>query len=110
MKYEIVAVGDIHWGALDADRQRLELSIIPEYLEQHDIDLLVICGDYFDHKLMLNSQASLQSVDFMSQLIQLSHRKGDEFKIRVFDGTRSHDYDQHEVFKPFDDIEGFRLN
>ena len=109
MKYEIVAVGDIHWGALDADKQRLELSIIPEYLEQHDIDLLVICGDYFDHKLMLNSQASLQSVDFMSQLIQLSHRKGHEFKIRVFDGTRSHDYDQLEVFQPFDDGDIFRL-
>jgi hypothetical protein len=103
LKYNIVAVGDIHWGALDADKQRAELSILPEYLESNDVDLLVICGDYFDHKLLLNSQASLQSIDFMSQLRNLSTKKTHPFKIRIFDGTHSHDYDQLEVFTPFDD-------
>ena len=107
MKYKIVCIADIHWGALDADKQRKELSIIFEYLSEHKIDLVVICGDYFDHKLLLNSQASLQSIDFMSSLRRLSIENG--FKIRIFDGTRSHDYDQLEVFVPFDDGNNFRV-
>lgn len=107
MKYKIACVGDIHWGALDADKQRKELSILPEYLSNNKIDLLVICGDYFDHKLLLNSQASLQAIDFMNELRHLSIEKS--FKIRVFDGTRSHDYDQLEVFMPFDNGDTFRV-
>lgn len=107
MKYNIVCVGDIHWGALDADKQRKELSIIPEYLSGHNIDLLVICGDYFDHKLLLNSQASLHAIDFMSEMIKIAKEK--RFKIRIFDGTRSHDYDQLEVFIPLDDGSTFRV-
>jgi DNA repair exonuclease SbcCD nuclease subunit len=107
MKYKIVCIADIHWGALDADKQRKELSIISEYLSEHKVDLVVICGDYFDHKLLLNSQASLQSIDFMSELRKMSKDKG--FKIRIFDGTRSHDYDQLEVFMPFDDGDTFRV-
>ena len=107
MKYKIVAVGDIHWGALDAEKQLKELSILPEYLRDNDIDLLVICGDYYDHKLLLNSQASLLSIEFMTKLKDLSIEK--DFKIRIFDGTHSHDYDQLEVFRPFEDGDRFRI-
>lgn len=107
MQYNIVAVGDIHWGALDANKQKEELPIISEFLTNNDVDLLVICGDYFDHKLLLNSQASLYAIEFMSKLRDISIAK--DFKIRIFDGTHSHDYDQLEVFMPFDDGDKFRV-
>lgn len=109
MHYNIVALGDIHWGCLDANKQFSELQIITEYLETHDVDLVVICGDYFDHKLLLNSQASLMSVEFMNNLRVLSKNEKHPFKIRIFDGTHSHDHNQLEVFRPFDDGDTFRV-
>jgi hypothetical protein len=101
VKYKIAAIGDIHWGALDAEKQWSELSFLFDYLQSAKINLLVICGDYFDHKLLLNSQASVMSIDFMHKLIKIAKKK--KFIIRVIVGTRSHDYDQLEVFAPMED-------
>lgn len=109
MKYKILCVGDVHWGCMDAVKQYEELRILPEYLENHEIDLLVFCGDYFDHKLMLNSEASLLSLKFMNDMRMLSRNEKHPFKIRIFTGTRSHDYDQLRAFDSFDDGDTFRV-
>ena len=57
MIYKILCGADFHWGAMDPDKQKEELRFIYEYLEKKPIDLLVICGDYFDHRLLLNSKS-----------------------------------------------------
>ena len=102
-------MADIHWGVMDAIKQYQELRCVTEYLDENEIDLLVICGDYFDHKLMLNSQASILSIKFMNELRMRSLNDKHPFKIRIFKGTHSHDYDQLEVFKPLDDGDTFRV-
>ena len=109
MKYKILCVGDVHWGCMDANKQYEELRILPEYIENHEIDLLVFCGDYFDHKLMLNSEASLLSIKFMNDMRMLSLNEKHPFKIRIFTGTRSHDYDQLRAFESLDDGDTFRI-
>lgn len=92
MKYKILTMADIHWGAMDADKQKEELEFIFEYIIDNDIDLLVIAGDYFDHRLLLNSKACIYAIEMLDRLIALA--ESNNFIIRMFVGTKSHDYDQ----------------
>lgn len=100
MKYKILTLADVHWGAMDADKQRQELEFIYEYLKKNPIDLLVIAGDYFDHRLLLNSKACLSAIDMFDRLNTLSMYSGNTFEIRMFVGTKSHDYDQLDALIP----------
>lgn len=92
MTYKIFALGDVHWGVMDPDKQRAELEFIPDYLSKNKVDLVVICGDYFDHRLSLNSRACVYALEFLDRLIALAEYM--DFQIRMFPGTKSHDYDQ----------------
>ena len=106
MKYNILASADYHWGAMDADKQYEESAFIINYLKSHDIDLYVICGDYFDHRLLMNSKSAFNSIRLIDEIKTLSKEKN--FKIVIFDGTESHDYDQLEIFRTFED-ENFKI-
>ena len=101
LKYKILASADYHWGAMEAERQYKESMFIIDYIKKNKIDLFVICGDYFDHRLLVNSKSAFNAMKFMDELKRLSIQN--EFKIVVFDGTESHDYDQLEIFRPFED-------
>lgn len=92
MKYKILTMADIHWGAMDADKQKEELEFVFEYIMNNTIDLLVIAGDYFDHRLLLNSKACIYAIEMLDRLIALA--ESNNFIIRMFVGTKSHDYDQ----------------
>lgn len=106
MKYKIIASADHHWGAMDADRQYEESKFILDYLSNNKVDMYVICGDYFDHRLLVNSKSALNAFKFIDEIKQLSISKG--FKVVMFDGTESHDYDQLEIFRTFED-ENFKI-
>ena len=103
MKYKILCTGDYHWGAMDADKQKDELKFIEEYLDENEIDLFVICGDYFDHRLLLNSKASIYAIDFIAKIKKISVNSKHPFKIRLFMGTKSHDNDQLDALRSLED-------
>lgn len=99
MKYNILVLTDIHWGAIDPDTQYDDLEQVFIFLKEFsNIDLIVIGGDYFDSKLSLNSKASILSVQWMERLITESESCGVK-KIRVIKGTQEHDNSQLEVFR-----------
>ena len=100
MKYNIVATADYHWGAMDADKQLQESQFILDYLTNNKVDLFVICGDYFDHRLLVNSKAAINAMAFIQAVINISQDK--KFTIVVMQGTESHDYDQLEIFRSFE--------
>jgi hypothetical protein len=100
MKYNIIATADYHWGAMDADKQLQESQFILDYITTNKVDLFVICGDYFDHRLLVNSKAAINAMTFMKALINISEDK--KFKIVVMQGTESHDFDQLEIFRSFE--------
>ena len=51
MKYNILAIADIHWGAMDPDEMYNNLQYFLDFIRMKgDIDLVVICGDYFNMK------------------------------------------------------------
>lgn len=103
MKYNIVAIGDVHWGAIDPDKQLQEFELFLQFIEAiiNEIDLVVINGDYFDYKLPLNSRSAIHAINCMHRLVELSYGIDYEeyFKIRIVRGTKSHDEDQLEVFR-----------
>lgn len=102
MKYKILCGADFHWGAMDPDKQRDEMRFIYDYLENNRIDLLVICGDYFDHRLLLNSKSCVYAIEMLDKLKQISESTN-KFKIRMFTGTKSHDNDQLDALRPLED-------
>ena len=106
LKYNIVATADYHWGAMDAEKQMQESQFILDYLTSNKVDLFVICGDYFDHRLLVNSKAATTAMAFMKALINISEDK--KFKIVLMQGTESHDFDQLEIFRSFEN-ENFKI-
>lgn len=102
MKYNIMVISDIHWGAIDPDEQIKALEFIYTAIDELYklgiiIDLLVIAGDYFDSKLPLNSRDAIMAIQWFHELIDysLSH---DIQKVRMIQGTLDHDNDQLKVF------------
>lgn len=107
MKYKIAVGADFHWGVIDPEKQRRQLRFFLEWLTDNDVDAVVICGDYYDHRLSLNSKASIYALQFFDDLCELGKKKN--FLIRIFDGTTSHDYDQLEALRVFEDGHNVRI-
>ena len=100
MKYNILAISDIHWGVTTPDIQERSLEFIFTFLNKFGdkIDLLVIAGDYWESKLSLNSREAIKGIKWFHKLYDLCVEK--MIMIRMFQGTMDHDNDQLEVFKP----------
>lgn len=104
MKYNILVIPDIHWGAIHPNDTVKALYYIPEFIEECfsndiSIDLIVIAGDYFDSKLPLNSREAILAIQWFHDLYDTAVRCH-VGKIRMMQGTLEHDNDQLEVFEP----------
>jgi DNA repair exonuclease SbcCD nuclease subunit len=110
MKYRIVTIADIHWGVMDAQKQYDEFMLVLLFLQTIDrVDLVVVCGDWFDKKLSMNSSAALLAIRAMNELYRICKEKN--IKIRIVKGTESHDNAQLNAFEFFnsDDGEMFKI-
>lgn len=105
--YNILCAADFHWGAMDADKQYEENRFITDYIKENDIDLFVIAGDWWNSRLLVNSRAAIMANKVMHEYFDLSIEK--DFKLRLIDGTRSHDYDQNNIFIPMADGDHFEI-
>lgn len=98
--YNILLEADKHWGAMSPKKQYLSSYIMKRFLYEFPIDLYVHLGDQFDTKLLLNSKPAVYAIqDFQEKLAICKDRN---IKVRAIRGTRSHDYDQWEVFRKFE--------
>ncbi len=108
MKYNILAIADIHWGAMDPDEMYDNLQYFLDFIRMKgDIDLVVICGDYFDYRLTLNSKAALKSLRWFDELYNTCKENGVK-RLRAVKGTKEHDNDQWEAIHPKETGEFFR--
>ena len=105
----IVTIGDIHFGAMDSKILLKELreEFINRLKEMPIIDLIVITGDLYDHKLSLNSNHTKASFSFIRELCDIAIMK--DAAIRVIKGTLSHDNDQLDNLNMFADMCDFRV-
>ena len=105
MIYNFIVIADIHWGAMDAYTMYNNLELVLEFIRQkNDIDFVIIAGDYFDYRLQLNSKTALLAIDWFDKLINTC-KSSNVRKVRMFKGTREHDNDQLEVFRPSYELE-----
>lgn len=109
MIYKFLAIADIHWGAMDSQLTYDNLQYILEFISsmKDEIDFVVICGDYFDYRIQLNSKTALLAVRWMEELLSVC-REANVKKVRILKGTQEHDNDQLEIFRPtYEDGSGF---
>lgn len=101
MIYKFLTIADIHWGAMDSYIMYNNLQLFLEFIRQmkDEIDFVVIAGDYFDYRLQLNSKTALLAIKWFDELIDTC-KNSNVKKVRMFKGTREHDNDQLEVFRP----------
>jgi DNA repair exonuclease SbcCD nuclease subunit len=96
--YVVAVISDIHFGAMPIELLLNELQI--EFLDYLDklavLDAVVITGDIYDQKLSLNSIHVKASFEFLRRLIEICKNKGS--KLRIIEGTKSHDNNQLESF------------
>ena len=109
LTYKFLAISDIHWGAMNSEDMYDHLQLVLEFIREmkEEIDFLVICGDYFDYRLQLNSKTTVAAIQWLDELIATCTEAGVK-KIRIVKGTEGHDYDQLEAFRPtYEDSNGF---
>jgi len=87
-----VNIQDLHFGHRDTERMYEELIQVKNYLNNNDIQILNINGDYFDRKLTASEPAIFYAVTFFSELVDICKEKN--IILRVLQGTRSHDLNQ----------------
>lgn len=89
MKYNILSVGDIHFGYYPAELLYNEFKLVIQTIENRELDVVVIVGDYFDTRLSLSSPHSVYAIKAFSELLKVCERKN--IKLRMIRGTSSHD-------------------
>lgn len=98
---DVIVIGDFHWDALDAMKQYAETKWILDFIDKlPHLDLIVIAGDYFDCKILLNSKSSIYAIRWMSELEKICKRKN--VCVRVIRGTSSHDNNQLDAFNGYE--------
>lgn len=108
MKYNIFVTADLHWDAFDFNRQLNEMTNLLNVIRSiKDLNLLVIAGDYFDTKLSLNSKAARAAIQWIAHLVQLGEERN--FQIRMIKGTSSHDNNQLDSLKGYENAPNSHL-
>lgn len=107
MKVKGVSIGDIHFGIKDSFRLYNELSQFKKFIKENDIKLLVFNGDYFDSKISLTDPEAFYAISFFRDIVEIAKEKN--IIIRMIQGTRSHDLNQLQLFKPFETETGLDL-
>lgn len=99
MDIEVSVISDIHFGAFDAEMLFNELNeeFLKPLSKKDKLDLVVITGDYYDKKISQNSKHARYSTLFFTSLVNICIEKN--AKLRIIQGTESHDNDQLELLK-----------
>lgn len=96
-----VSIGDLHFGIKDTPRLYSELKQFKDFVEAEDIQLMVFNGDYFDKKLSIGDVESFYAFMFFKEVIDICKKK--KIILRMIQGTRSHDLNQLQAFKAYED-------
>lgn len=95
--YTMALLADLHLGVLPIEQQKKELDrvLFHNLLHMKKLDLIVICGDTFDHKIYVNDTTTDLCIWFFKQLFSVANIK--DAKIRVVYGTQSHEANQYNL-------------
>lgn len=93
-----VHLSDLHFAAFNPRKQYeiLNEQCFQVISQLPSIDIIAIDGDFFDHKIMSNSDGSMYACMAMEQIVQIARMKN--ATIVLINGTYSHDADQLKLF------------
>jgi DNA repair exonuclease SbcCD nuclease subunit len=105
-----LAIGDIHYDASDPVKlyenlKKVFLKKIED--EGEDLDVIFLTGDLFHNKVSMNSVSGKMVLRFVYELLNLC--KKFNIKVRAISGTRTHDFNQMDNFKPYELDYDFRV-
>ncbi len=95
-----LCISDIHFGVGADERIYNELSIVKDYIQKNDLNVIHINGDFFDRKLSFNEPAALLAMQFFYELRELCIKR--KIKLRIVHGTLGHERHQTDMFKKFE--------
>ncbi len=98
---KIVEIADVHFGANVTLTLKLYNDLLKCFIgwiknNAPDVNIIAICGDLFHLKLSLTSDESQLAIRFIEDLSSSFPNA----RILLIKGTRSHDLNQLDVFKP----------
>lgn len=107
MKYKGYVISDIHVGAFDLEALYNEYTelFINRIKKDKDVNFIIVCGDFFDHKFYLNDNSAKMGYRMLKDLIILCKEKN--IPLRFVYGTESHECNQYDimsVMKIYDNV------
>lgn len=94
---KIISIADIHFGVIDP---KFEYEVLTRDFTSRiatiDFDVIAICGDLFDLKMMSNNPAVSYAIRFIDDLVQLCYMR--QATLVLLEGTQSHDNGQLSLF------------
>lgn len=107
----IATIADIHFNAVKPEILYEQLNnVFLEYIRNYKVDMVVIAGDFYDSIISFNSKSAKLSIKFITELLKISYYTGIKY-IRIIKGTSSHDNNQLENLRIFEEDENvsFRI-
>jgi len=98
-------INDLHFGIKDSKRMYDELVQFKNKVEEVKPEIIIIDGDYFDHKLTIGDPATLYAVSFFKELMDLCIKY--KITLKMVQGTRGHELNQLQLFKPYEEADNF---
>jgi len=107
MKYKGYVISDIHVGAFDLEALYNEYTelFINRIKKDKDVNFIIVCGDFFDHKFYLNDNSAKMAYRMLKDLITVCKEKN--IPLRFVYGTESHECNQYDimsVMKIYDNV------
>ena len=99
--YKGLVLADMHVGAIPIEKlyEQFYNQVITKN-EIKEVDFIIVCGDWFDHKLFLSDKESFYSYKMIQDMILVSKK---ECKIRFVYGTESHECDQYDIINSMEE-------
>ena len=107
----VASISDIHMGRMNPKVQYdiLKEQFLDKIAGLPKLDIIAIPGDFYDHKVMANSNIAMYGSLLMSDIVNIARAKGATVLYVV--GTKSHDDDTYKLWYSYvqDPTVDFRL-
>ncbi len=101
----IAAIADVHIGNKSISwkeyKYQLKKGVIEKLEKMTFLDMIVLCGDTLHCQVSMNSDYASVFFWFIGKLVKIAKKKN--AIIRIIKGTRSHDLDQLDTIKFYED-------
>ena len=101
----IASIADIHIAnkvmSWKEYKYQLKHGVIEKLEQMRFLDMIVVCGDMLHTQISMNSDYANVFFWFVSKLVKIAKKK--DAIIRIIKGTKSHDLDQLDTIKFYED-------